>query len=92
MQVVEALEEQQVRELFHHFEGVRDAARPEGVPDSVDLRSEFAGQHGRRLPSSARGGGPAASMVMVSLVVAAMLGVLVGWFEPSWHPEARRVL
>ena len=32
-------------DLFYHLNGVGDAARREGVPDSVDLGAKFAGEH-----------------------------------------------
>ncbi len=37
LEVVEALEEEEVGELLDHLEGIGDPARPEGVPDAVDL-------------------------------------------------------
>ncbi len=45
VQVVEPLDEQQVRDLLDHFERVTDTARPEGVPNTVDLTTDFAGEH-----------------------------------------------
>jgi hypothetical protein len=43
--VVEAADEEQVGDLLHHLHRVGDAARPEGVPDGVDLAAKFAGEH-----------------------------------------------
>jgi len=37
MQVVEPLDEQQVRDLLHHLQRIGYTSRPEGVPDLVDL-------------------------------------------------------
>ena len=37
VQVVQPLQEQQVRNLLDNFERVGDAAGPEGVPDGIDL-------------------------------------------------------
>ena len=45
VQLVETLDEEQVGELLDDGEGVRDAAGPHGVPDSVDLRLQLAGDH-----------------------------------------------
>ncbi len=46
VQVVEALQEQQVGDLLDDLERVRDPTRPEGVPDAVHLVAEFTGEHG----------------------------------------------
>lgn len=43
--VVQAAEEKQVGDLLHDFEGVGDAAGPEGVPDAIDLAADFTGEH-----------------------------------------------
>jgi len=43
VQVVEALDEEQVRDLLDHLERVGDTARPEGAPDLIDLASELSG-------------------------------------------------
>src|SRR5439155_15451372 len=48
-QVVEAPDEEQVSDLLDHFERVRDAAGPEGVPDAVNLVLDVAGDHVPRL-------------------------------------------
>ena len=45
VQVVEALDEQQVGDLLDDLERVGDAAGPEGVPDAIDLTADFAGEH-----------------------------------------------
>ena len=37
VQVVQAAQEQQVSDLLHHLQRVGDAARPERIPDGVDL-------------------------------------------------------
>ena len=42
---VEALKEKEVGDLLDNFDGVSDAAGPEGVPDVVDLIADFAGEH-----------------------------------------------
>lgn len=47
VQFVEALDEEQVRQLLDDREGVGDATGPHGVPDAVYLGSEFAGDHRR---------------------------------------------
>ena len=39
MRVIQASDEQQVGDLFNHLQRVGNAARPEGIPDSVDLAS-----------------------------------------------------
>jgi hypothetical protein len=46
VELVEAAEEEEVGDLFDDFEGVGDAAGPEGVPDGVDLGADFAGERG----------------------------------------------
>jgi len=43
VQVVEALDEEQVRDLLDHLERVGNAARPEGAPDLIDLAFELSG-------------------------------------------------
>ena len=45
VQLVQFLYEEQVRELLDDGERVRDAAGPHGVPDSVDLGLQRAGDH-----------------------------------------------
>jgi len=45
VQVIKPAQEQQVSNLLHHLHGIGDAARPEGVPDTVDLTAKFAGEH-----------------------------------------------
>ena len=39
-------DEQQVGELLDDGEGVSDAASPHGIPNAVDFRLEFSGDHG----------------------------------------------
>jgi len=53
VEVVEALDEQQVGNLLDDLERVGDAAGPERIPDAVDLIAEFPGEHGRG-PSNRR--------------------------------------
>ena len=45
VQLVQTLDEKQVGELLNDGEGVRDAAGPHGVPDSVDLGLQLTGDH-----------------------------------------------
>jgi hypothetical protein len=52
LDIVEAADEQQVGELFDDFEGVGDAAGPEGVPDAVDLAFELTDTAGLRANTS----------------------------------------
>ena len=47
VQFVEALDEEQARQLLDDRKGVGDATRPHGVPDAVYLGSEVAGDHRR---------------------------------------------
>ena len=44
MSVVEAADVEQIGDLFQHLHGVGNATGPEGVPDGIDLRAEFAGE------------------------------------------------
>jgi hypothetical protein len=46
VQVVQAAQEEQIGNLLDDFDGVGDAAGPEGVPDLVDFAFEVAGEHG----------------------------------------------
>jgi len=43
--LVEALDEEQVGEVLDDGERIRDAAGPEGVSDAVHFRFDFAGDH-----------------------------------------------
>ena len=43
LEFIEAAEEEEVGDLFDDFEGVGNAARPEGIPDCVYLLFDFAG-------------------------------------------------
>ena len=45
VEVVQALEEQQVGDLLDDFEGIGDAAGPEGIPEGVNFGADFAGKH-----------------------------------------------
>ena len=45
LQLVQALDEQQIGNLLHHVQRIRHPARPEVVPDRVDLVSNFANEH-----------------------------------------------
>jgi hypothetical protein len=43
LEFIEAAEEEEVGDLFDDFEGVGNAASPEGIPDCVYLLFDFAG-------------------------------------------------
>jgi hypothetical protein len=43
--LVQALDEEQVGELLDDGERIGDAAGPEGVPDAVDFGFDFASDH-----------------------------------------------
>lgn len=43
LKIVEAVEEEQVGDLFDNFERVGNAAKPERVPDAVYLPPDFTG-------------------------------------------------
>ena len=45
LELIETAQEEQVSNLFDHFERVGDAACPEGVPDAVDVVVNFTGEH-----------------------------------------------
>ena len=45
LQVVEPADEEQVGDLLDHLQRVGDAAGPEGIPDLVDLATNFVGEH-----------------------------------------------
>ncbi len=45
VQLIQTLEEQQIRDLLDDFEGIGNAAGPEGVPDAVNLAADIAGEH-----------------------------------------------
>jgi hypothetical protein len=42
---LQALEKEQLGNLLNDFERIRNAARPEGVPDAVNLIADFTGKH-----------------------------------------------
>jgi len=42
---VQSLQEKKIGNLFNNFEGIRNAARPEGIPDLIDLTAYFTGKH-----------------------------------------------
>src|ERR1700679_214397 len=43
--LVQPLEKKQVGDLLNNLERIGDAARPEGIPDLIDLTANFAGEH-----------------------------------------------
>jgi hypothetical protein len=45
VKVIKAPEKEQVRDLFDDFERIRDPARPEGIPEGVDLVADVSSQH-----------------------------------------------
>lgn len=45
MKIVEALDEEQVGDLLDHPEGIGHPARPEGIPDLVDLGADWPSEH-----------------------------------------------
>jgi hypothetical protein len=45
VEIVEPPQEEEVGDLLDDLERVRDASRPEGVPDAVDLAAKLAGEH-----------------------------------------------
>ena len=45
VQIVEPFDEQQVRDLFHHFQRIGDPAGPKCVPEPVDFAAYLACQH-----------------------------------------------
>ena len=45
VEFIETLDEQKVSDLFDHGERVRHAARPEIVPDAIDLGPDLPCQH-----------------------------------------------
>ena len=47
LHLVEALDEDQVGDLLDHLERIGEPARPEVVPDAVDLVAQFTRQHSR---------------------------------------------
>ena len=54
LQLVEPLDEQQIGDLLHDAERILQAARPEVVPDAVDLIFDFANDHFGVPPSDFR--------------------------------------
>ena len=52
VEVIQAADEQQVGDLFDHLQRIGDAARPERIPDPVDIALQLAGDHDPPLSSS----------------------------------------
>ena len=52
VQVVEPAQEEEIGDLLDHLQRIRDAARPEGVPDAIDLVLDVAGDHALGLTPS----------------------------------------
>ena len=50
LHLVEALDEDQVGDLLDHLQRIGQPARPEVVPDAVDLVAQFTRQHPPLLP------------------------------------------
>jgi len=46
VELVQAAEEEQIRDLLNDFQWIGNATGPESVPDAVDLIAQFACQHG----------------------------------------------
>ena len=46
VEVVEALEEEQVGDLLDDLEGIGNAAGPEGIPEGINFTADIAGEHG----------------------------------------------
>jgi hypothetical protein len=46
VEVVEALEKEEVGDLLDDFEGIGNAAGPEGISEGVNLTADLAGEHG----------------------------------------------
>jgi hypothetical protein len=47
VQIVEPLKEQQVGDLLDDFERIGNAARPEGIPEGINLVANVSSNHGR---------------------------------------------
>jgi hypothetical protein len=45
LQLVKPADEEQIGDLFDDFQRVRNAARPERVPELIDFITEFAGEY-----------------------------------------------
>ena len=56
VQVVEAPEKEQVRDLLDDFEEIGDTTGPESISADVNLAANFAGEHGTMPPQFARTG------------------------------------
>ena len=54
LHLVKALDEDQVGDLLDHLQRIGEPARPEVVPDAVDLVAQFACQHSGGSPPAAR--------------------------------------
>ena len=45
LQFVEAAQKKQVGDLLDDFERIGNASRPKGIPDCIDLTTNFPGEH-----------------------------------------------
>ncbi len=45
VQLIEPLDKEQIGDLIHHLERVGDAARPERIPDAINLTFSFSCNH-----------------------------------------------
>ena len=45
LQIIEALQEKQIGDLLDDFDGVRDAAAPESIPEGIDFTADIASEH-----------------------------------------------
>jgi len=54
VQIVQSADEEQVGDLLDDFDGIGDAAGPEGIPDLIDLILDGAGDHGLANCTAAR--------------------------------------
>jgi hypothetical protein len=52
LHLIEALDEDEIGDLLDHLQRIGDAARPEIIPDRVDLVAQFTGEH-RSFPAAA---------------------------------------
>ena len=77
VQLVQTLDEEQVGQLLDDRERVRDAAGPHGVPDSVDLGLQLAGDHDSISPVSIE------SSNRLDLEVKPLRGCPARWWSPG---------